>query len=100
MCCYGTVEIVVFFIIIIRCMSASKHAILKIFFVSNVLRVSKFIPPKPISVTLTDDLEIQGHAIWHMTVPISATTRAVATNLFLILIFYGSGNSFQLLPKA
>ena len=30
----------------------------------------------------------------------SATTHAVATNLFLFLIFYISGNLFQLLPNA
>jgi len=49
---------------------------------------------------MTDDLEIQGHMILHLTFPISATKHAVATNLFFILIFYGSGNSFQLLPNA
>ena len=45
---------------IIKCISASKRAILKIYCISNVIWVKEFIPPTPISVTLTDDLEIQG----------------------------------------
>ena len=48
------------------CISASKHAILKIF-VSNVQRVREFIPPTPICVALKYDLEIQGHVILHVT---------------------------------
>jgi len=85
--------------IIIRCISVSKHAILKIFFVSNVLWIKEFVRPSPICVTLTDNLEIQGHMILHMTLPISASTHAIATNLFF-LILYGSGNLLQLLPYA
>jgi len=68
--------------IIIRCISASKHAALKIFFVFDVLWVREFIPPTPICVTLTDDLEIQGLVMLHMTLPISASTYGIATNLF------------------
>jgi len=69
-------------------------------FVSNVLRVSEFIPPTRICVTLTDDLEIQGHVILHIILPISASTPAIATHLVLFLMFYGSGSSFHLLPYA
>src|SRR6218665_3118254 len=61
--------------------------------------VREFIPPTPVCVTLTDDLEIQGQVILQATSPISATTHAVETNLVLFLMFYGSGNSFQLLPN-
>jgi len=68
-------------------------------FVSNVLWVSEFIPPTPICVTLTDDLDIQGHVIVHVTLPISAT-KHVATSFVLFLMLYGSGNSFQLLQNA
>jgi len=69
-------------------------------FLSNFLWVREFIPPTPVCVTLTDDLEIQGQVILQATSPISATTHAVETNLVLFLMFYGSGNSFQLLPNA
>ncbi len=56
------------FDITIRFISASTHDILKIiFFVSNVLRVREYVPPTPICVTFTDDLEIQGQVILHMT---------------------------------
>ena len=46
------------------------------------------------------DLEIQGRMILahDLTVPVSASTHAVATNLVLFLMFYGSGNLLQLLP--
>jgi len=50
-------------------------------------------------VALTDDRNIQSHMILHVILRIilSATTctHAEATNLFLLLIFYVSGNSFQ-----
>jgi len=49
---------------------------------------------------LMDDLEIQGHIIFLMTLLISASTHAIAAKLFLFLVFYESGNSFQLLPNA
>jgi len=74
------------------------HAYLEDFFVYNILKVCEFTPPTPVSVTLSNDFEIQGHVILHVTWPISASTHARATNLFLILMFYGSGNSFHLLP--
>ena len=47
-----------------------------------------------------DDLEIQGRMILHMTLPISVSTHAIATIFGLFLVFYWSGNSFQLLPNA
>ena len=52
-----------------RCIhvSASMHAIMKIFFVSNVQRVREFIPLTFICVTLTYDFEIQGYVIYHFT---------------------------------
>jgi len=39
-------------------------------------------------VTLTDDLEIQSHIILFLTLPISASTHSIATNLFLFLMLY------------
>jgi len=39
----------------------------------NVLMVRDFIPGTPMSVTSTDDLEIQGLVILHLILPISAT---------------------------
>jgi len=64
-------------------------------FVSIVLWVRWFIPTTAKCTALTDDLEIQGRMIFHVTLPLPFTTHAVATNLFLCLIFYVSGNSFQ-----
>ena len=65
--------------IIIRCISASKHAILKIFFVSNVLRVTEFIPPNLICVTLTDDLEV--HVILHYNMLISTALEHIVAEI-------------------
>src|SRR6218665_2240915 len=86
---------------ILSCISASTHAIATNLVFSLIFYGSgNFIPPTPICVTLTDDLEIQGQVILQVTSHISATTHAVETNLVLFLMFYGSGNSFQLLPNA
>ena len=43
-------------------------------------------------MALTDDLEILGHVIVHVTLNISATKHAGATNLVSFLMLYGSGN--------
>ena len=47
-------------------------------------------------MTLTDDLEIQGHVILHVTLPASASTHSISTHLPFILMPYKSGNLFQL----
>jgi len=66
-------------------------------FVSNVLVlwVIQFIPTTAKCVALMNDLKIQGRVILHMTLPISASTHAIRKNLALLLMFYGSGNSFH-----
>jgi len=51
-------------------------------------------------MTLTDNLEIQGHTTLHVILRILATTYAWATKLILLLMFYGSRNSFQVLRNA
>ena len=56
------------------------------FFVSNVLGVREFTPATDKCVTLTEDLEIQGHMIFYMTIPISAIIPVRTTKFFG---FYG-----------
>jgi len=50
-------------------------------------------------VTSTDDLEIQGYIILHVTLPISTTAHARTPNLSLHLMFYKPNNSFRELPN-
>ena len=52
------------------------------FFVSNVLGVREFTPATDKCLTLTEDLEIQGHMIFYMTIPISATIPVRTTKFF------------------
>ena len=67
--------------------------------VSDILRVREFIPATTKCAALTHDLEIQVHMI--LLVPdLSQLLHAIATNLVLFLMLYGSRNSFQLLPNA
>jgi len=47
-------------------------------------------------VSLTNDLEIQGYIILHMTLPISTTAHAKTPNLLLCIMFY---KSFRVLPN-
>src|SRR6218665_2384067 len=57
----------------------------------------------PKCVAFTDDLGIQGLMILNVTLPISSTTRVVATYLFLFLIYrlYRAQRFYvQLLPKS
>jgi len=57
--------------------STTTHAKATNVFDSNVLWVRQFIPTTAKCVTLTDDLEVQGHINMHMTLPISASTHAI-----------------------
>src|SRR6218665_3882533 len=62
--------------------------------VSNILRVREFIPATPKWATLTDDLKMLGHLSLPVT-DLSQLLLAIATNLVLFQMLYGSGNSFQ-----
>ena len=70
------------------------------FFVSNVLWVRESIPTSHKCVTPTDDLETQGHVMLYVTFTNFGCACAILMNFFLFLMFFGSGNPFQLVTNA
>ena len=84
---------------IITCIFTSMRAILMIFFVSNVFWVRKSTPTSHKCVTFTDDLETQSHVMLYVTFTNSGCVCAILM-IFLCLMFFGSGNPFQLVTNA
>ena len=70
------------------------------FFVSKVFWVRKSIPTSHKCVTFTDDLETQGHVMLYVTFTNFGYACPKTMEFLLFLMFFGSGNSFQLVTNA
>ena len=71
------------------CIFASTHAIVMIFFVSNVFWVKESIPSSHKCVTFTDDLETQSHVIVYVTFNSFSCVCPRMMNFVLFIMFLG-----------
>ena len=64
------------------------------------LWVRESIPTSHKCVTFTDDLETQGHVMLYVTFTNFGCVCPRTMEFFLFLMFFGSGNPFQLVTNA